>query len=74
VTELDDAHDLIDWSCFEKNLNTSTTKRVDQLAWPPLIMFKALILQAWCGFSNPQLEKQCARDLLLRRFVGISLS
>jgi hypothetical protein len=26
VTELDDAHDLIDWSRFEKNLNTSTTK------------------------------------------------
>jgi IS5 family transposase len=38
------------------------------------MMFKALILQAWYGISDPQLEKQMARDLLFRRFVGISLS
>ncbi len=38
------------------------------------MMFKASILQAWYGLSDPQLEKLLARDLLFRRFVGISLS
>lgn len=74
LTELDDAHDLIDWARFEKKLETIHNKRRGEQAWPPLMMFKALILQAWYGLSDPQLEKQLARDLLFRRFVGISLS
>jgi len=36
--------------------------------------FKALLLQSWYNLSDPQLEKQLARDLLFRRFVGLSLS
>jgi IS5 family transposase len=38
------------------------------------MMFKASILQAWYGLTDPQLEKQLARDLLFRRFVEISVS
>jgi transposase, IS5 family len=37
-------------------------------------MFKALLLQSWYSLSDPQLEKQLPRDLLFRRFVGLSLS
>jgi len=74
VTELDDAHDLIDWSRFEEKLKNIHNKTRGEQAWPPLMMFKALVLQAWYGLSDPQLEKQLARDLLFRRFVGISLS
>ncbi len=36
--------------------------------------YKALLLQSWYGLSDPGLEKQLARDLLFRRFVGLSLS
>jgi IS5 family transposase len=43
-------------------------------AWPPLMMFKALLLQSWYALSDPALEKQLARDLLFRRFIGLSIS
>ncbi len=38
------------------------------------MMFKALLLQSWYGLSDPQLEKQIARDLVFRRFIGLSLA
>ena len=50
------------------------SKRRGELAWPPLKMFKALLLQSWYGLSDPQLEKQIARDFLFRRFIGLSLA
>ena len=74
ITELDDAHNLIDWQRIEKLLAGIHNKKRGELAWPPLMMFKALLLQSWYGLSDPQLEKQIARDLLFRRFVGLSLA
>jgi transposase len=35
---------------------------------------RILILQAWYGLSDEALEKQIARDLMFRRFIGLSLS
>lgn len=43
-------------------------------AWPPLMMFKALLLQSWYKLSDPALEKRLARDLLFRRFTGLDIS
>lgn len=37
-------------------------------------MFNALQLKAWFHLSDPGMEKQLARDLLFRRFVGLNLS
>lgn len=74
LEELDDVHNLINWSRLEQLLSQIHTKRCGEKAWPPLMMFKALLLQAWYGLSDPALEKQLARDLLFRRFVDISLS
>jgi IS5 family transposase len=36
-------------------------------------MFKALLLQSWYSLSDPKLERLLVRDLLFRRFVGLSL-
>lgn len=74
LEELDDVHDLINWSRLEKLLSQIHIKRRGEKAWPPLMMFKALLLQAWYGLSDPGLEKQLARDLLFRRFIDLSLS
>lgn len=74
IKELDEAHDLIDWLRIEKLLAGIHNKKRGELAWPPLMMFKALLLQSWYRLSDPQLEKQIARDLLFRRFVGLSLA
>jgi IS5 family transposase len=37
-------------------------------------MFKALLLQSCYSLSDPKLERPLVRDLLFRRFVGLSLS
>ena len=74
VEELDEVHELIDWSRIEALLKNIHIKTRGEKAWPPLMMYKALLLQSWYGLGDPALEKQLARDLLFRRFVSLSLS
>ena len=74
LKELDDVHELINWSRIESLLAELHSRRRGEKAWPPLLMFKALLLQSWYALSDPVLEKQLARDLLFRRFIGLSIS
>ena len=74
LNELDGVHELIDWSRLEQCLCGIHTKTRGEKAWPPLMMFKALLLQSWYRLSDPALEKQLARDLLFRRFAGLDIS
>lgn len=74
LQELDAVHDLIDWLRLEQLLSGIHAKRRGEKAWPPLMMFKALLLQSWYKLSDPALEKQLARDLLFRRFVGLDIT
>lgn len=52
----------------------AVTQKKGEQAWPPLLMFKTMLLQSWNNLSDPQLEKQLARDLMFRRSVGLSLA
>jgi len=74
LKELDAVHELINWSRLEKQLSGIHSKKQGEKAWPPLLMFKALLLQSWYKLSDPALEKQLARDLLFRRFTGLDIS
>lgn len=74
LKEHDDVHQLIEWSRLEKLLADLHSSTRGEKAWPPLIMFKALLLESWYLLSDPALEKQLARDLLFRRFMGSSIS
>ena len=74
VKELDSVHDLIDWSRLEPLLADIHSSARGEKSWPPLMMFKALLLQSWYRLSDPALEKQLARDLLFRRFVQLDIS
>ena len=74
LEELDGIHELIDWKAMEQQLSSIHAKKQGEQAWPPLMMFKALLLQSWYGLSDPGLEKQLARDLMFRRFAGLGLS
>ena len=74
VKELDELNELICWSRVEQHLSQIHAKPRGEKAWPPLLMLKALLLQSWYNLSDPQLEKQLARDLLFRRFVELDLS
>lgn len=73
LTELDDILTMIHWQNIEKHLVDLHNSRKGERAYPPLMMFKALLLQSWYNLSDQQLESQLARDLLFRRFVGIGL-
>lgn len=74
LEELDGIHQLIDWKPIEKQMSGIHAKKQGEQAWPPLLMFKALLLQSWYGLGDPGLEKQLARDLMFRRFVNLGLS
>jgi IS5 family transposase len=73
LTELDDILKMIKWQNIEKYLVDLHNSKKGERAYPPLMMFKALLLQSWYNLSDQQLESQLARDLLFRRFVGIGL-
>ena len=46
LKELDDVHELIDWSSIEGLLARLHSSPRGEKAWPPLIMFKALLLKS----------------------------
>lgn len=73
LTELDDIQSLINWSEIEYRLRMIHSNPAGEKAWPPLLMFKVLLLQAWYNLSDPACEKHLARDLLFRRFAGLGL-
>jgi IS5 family transposase len=74
LEELDEINQLIDWTLIEAKLSDIHSKKRGEQAWPPLMMFKVLLLQSGYGLSDPKLEKQLARDLMFRRFINLSLS
>ena len=74
LKELDSVNELIDWSRLERLLQGIHARTKGEKSWPPLLMFKALLLQSWYGLSDPALEKQIARDLLFRRFVALDIA
>ncbi len=74
LSELDDVHNIINWGEIEQTLSNLYTSKTAASAYPPIMMFKILILQAWYALSDEALEKQIARDLMFRRFIDLSLS
>ena len=73
LTELDDILKMIKWHNLEKYWVDWYNSKKGERAYPPLMMFKALLLQSGYKLSDQQLESQLARAWLFRRFVGIGL-
>jgi IS5 family transposase len=47
----------LDWRPFEKVLEPLYHPNLGRPSHPPMMMFKALLLQQWYGLSDPGLEK-----------------
>jgi transposase, IS5 family len=45
LEELDGIHQLTDWKSIEQQMSGIHTKKQGEQAWPPVLMFKALLLQ-----------------------------
>ena len=64
---------LVQWKPLERMLRGVYAAAEGRPSYPPLSMFKALLLQQWYSLSDPQLEEALADRLSFRRFVGLSL-
>lgn len=70
---LDRLTGLVKWYRFEKLLAPLRDDGPGRPAWPPLVLFKALLLQSLYGLSDRELEEALCDRLSFRRFVGLSL-
>ncbi|AZO72546.1 IS5 family transposase [Mesorhizobium sp. M1D.F.Ca.ET.043.01.1.1] len=70
---LDRLSGLVKWYRFEKVLNPLRDGGPGRAAWPPLVLFKALLLQSLYGLSDRELEEALGDRLSFRRFVGLGL-
>jgi IS5 family transposase len=70
---LDRLAGLVKWYRFEKLLAGLRDGGAGRPAWPPLVMFKALLLQSLYGLSDRELEEALGDRLSFRRFAGLGL-
>ena len=70
---LDRLASLVKWYGFEKLLTPLRDGGPGRPAWPPLVLFKALLLQSLYGLSDRELEEALCDRLSFRRFAGLSL-
>lgn len=65
---------LVDWAPFAARLSVIHAARSGEPAYPPLAMFKVLLLQRWYGLSDPAMEEALFDRLSFRRFAGLALA
>jgi transposase, IS5 family len=70
---LDRLMHLVKWYRFEKQLAPLRDGGPGRPAWPPVVLFKALLLQSLYGLSDRELEEALCDRLSFRRFIGLSL-
>jgi len=71
--KLADVEPLIDWEAFRPIVAGLYTNDGPQGGRPnvdPVVMVKMLVLQTWCGLSDPELERQVDDRLSFQRFLG----
>lgn len=64
----------IDWQPFARLLAGVNAAAKGEPSYPPLMMFKVLLLQRWYRLSDPEMEAALWDRVSFMRFVGLSLS
>ena len=72
ASSLDDLGELIDWSPVAALLDPLYSATKGEPAWPPLAMFKALLLSIWYDLSDVKLAEALDDRSSFRRFCGFS--
>lgn len=72
-TDLDRITTLLNWGPLHYRLEKHCRKLGGRPPFPPLMMFKALLLSQWYGLSDRDLEEALCDRLSFRRFVGLGL-
>jgi transposase, IS5 family len=71
-SSLDDLTELIDWAAIDKHLSNISGSAKGEPAWPPLCLFKALLLAVWYDLSDVKLAEALDDRASFRRFCGFS--
>jgi transposase, IS5 family len=71
-TSLDELGALVDWSHAAEVLSSLYPGPKGEKAWPPLAMFKALLLATWHDLSDVALAEALSDRASFRRFCGFS--
>src|ERR1700704_2391420 len=71
-TNLDALAALIDWTQADRLLAGLYPAPKGEKAWPPLAMFKALLLAIWYDLSDVMLAEALSDRASFRRFCGFA--
>lgn len=71
-SSLDELCDLVDWQPIAELLAKLHASAKGEPAWPPLAMFRALLLSVWYDLSDVKLAEALDDRASFRRFCGFS--
>jgi len=71
-SSLDDLTNLIDWTPIARQIDDIHSAVKGELAWPPLALFKALLISIWYDLSDVKLAEALDDRASFRRFCGFS--
>ena len=74
VAALDQINALIDWSEIDRQLVGIYAAPKGEHGWPPLALFRAMLLAVWHDLSDVKLAEALADRVSFRRFCGFSAS
>lgn len=72
VSSLDRLAGLIDWAPIEALLSDIYAAAKGEPAWPPLALFKAMLIAVWYDLSDVKLAEALADRAAFRRFCGFA--
>ncbi len=73
-SSLDELATLIDWDALACDLDSIHSASKGEPAWPPLTLFKALLISVWYDLSDVKLAEALDDRASFRRFCGFSTS
>lgn len=71
---LDALSRVIDWAPVDRRLTVISSSAKGEPAWPPLALFKAMLLAVWYDLSDVKLAEALDDRSSFRRFCGFSRS
>lgn len=72
-SSLDELAKLIEWMPIDRSLSVISCAARGEPAWPPLSLFKAMLLSIWNDLSDVKLAEALDDRTSFRRFSGFSV-
>jgi IS5 family transposase len=72
-SRLEAIEELVDWAVVQGLLQPVYAAPTGRASYPVLSLFKAVLLGAWYGLGDPELEAALGDRLSFRRFAGLAL-